>query len=144
MSNKIKYVLAKIYWFIFRPKTFGVKCIVENNGEIVMIKNSYGNYKNWMFPGGGIDKNETAEEATKREVFEEVGLVVQNLIRIGEYTSAKEHKRDTVIVFVGQSINRNIKIDPNEISEAQWFKINNLSEISDYSKNIIAMWHQQK
>lgn len=70
--------------------------------------------------------------------------MVQNLIRIGEYTSAKEHKRDTVIVFVGQSINRNIKIDPNEISEAQWFKINNLSEISDYSKNIIAMWHQQK
>ena len=61
MENKIKHFLALIYWFILRPKTFGVKCIIENQGEILMIKNNYGGWKKWMFPGGGIDKNETPE-----------------------------------------------------------------------------------
>src|SRR3989338_1059346 len=79
------------------------------------------------------------EEAVIREVFEEVGLNLIELRRIGEYTSTKEYKKDTVIVFTAQSKYKNVKIDQKEIAEATWFKSDNLPEISEYSKAILAM-----
>ena len=38
------YPFAKIYWFIFRPKTFGVKCLIKCGNEILMIRHTYGIY----------------------------------------------------------------------------------------------------
>lgn len=139
MVSKIKHFLALIYWFMVRPKTFGVKCVIENDEEILLIKNSYGGYKKWMFPGGGIKKNETPEEAVKREVFEEVGLEIEDLRKIGEYNSTKEFKRDNVVVFSGRSKNKKIDIDFSEIAEARWFRFNKLPEITEYSKLMLSM-----
>lgn len=39
----------------------------------------------WVLPGGGIDENETSEEAIIRETFEETGLHVSIVKKIGEY-----------------------------------------------------------
>ena len=42
----------------------------------------------YMFPGGGIEANETEEETCKREVLEETGIVVnviKQTVRINEY-----------------------------------------------------------
>lgn len=137
---KIIAPLTKIYWFIFRPKTYGVKCVVKCGNEVLMIKNSYGSWKSWMFPGGGIDKDESAEEAVKREVMEEVGIEIIDFQKIGEYTSAKEYKRDTVTVFMAKVNSKEFKIDHSEISQASWFDLNNLPiDISDYFKNILNM-----
>ena len=104
-----------------------------------MIKNTYGGFKQWMFPGGGINKNERPEEAVKREVMEEVGIEVEGLRKIGEYTSNHEFKRDTVTVFRGMSRKKELVIDSSEISEAEWFKLNDLPEVSEYSKLMISM-----
>lgn len=40
----------------------------------------------WVFPGGGVDKDETPENAIKREVLEETGLQVKIVKKIGVYT----------------------------------------------------------
>jgi 8-oxo-dGTP diphosphatase len=40
----------------------------------------------WVLPGGGIEKNEKAEEALKREIQEETGYQVQILRKCAEYT----------------------------------------------------------
>lgn len=50
--NKIANPILKIYWFIFRPKTYGVKVILRCGGKFLLIRNSYGK-KHWTFPGGG-------------------------------------------------------------------------------------------
>ena len=77
--TNIAYSLARVYWFIFRPKTFGVRCIVERDGEVVMVKHTYGKRTDWLFPGGGIKRGETEKGAAQREVLEEVGIVAFNL-----------------------------------------------------------------
>lgn len=40
----------------------------------------------WVLPGGGVEENEDSEEAVKREVFEETGLEVKVIRKVGEYT----------------------------------------------------------
>jgi len=39
----------------------------------------------WVFPGGGVDKNEDLKSATIREIKEETGLDVEIIKKIGEY-----------------------------------------------------------
>ncbi|MDP3999022.1 MAG: NUDIX domain-containing protein [bacterium] len=137
LRNLIHPIL-KIYWFIFRPKTSGVKCIVQNNGKILMIRNTYG-HKLWTFPGGGINRGETPEQAVKREVIEEVGVETQDLRKIGDFTTTTEYKKDTVTVFMGKSGSSVFKIDEREILEAKWFSSDNLPEISKNAKQIMLM-----
>ncbi|MGL5263632.1 MAG: NUDIX hydrolase [Candidatus Rhabdochlamydia sp.] len=39
----------------------------------------------WVLPGGGIEAQETPEEAVLREIYEETGLIVQIVRKIAEY-----------------------------------------------------------
>ena len=54
----------------------GSVVIVENDkvGLILRIRDGIVYY---VFPGGGIEKGETPEEASKREAFEELGVEVK-------------------------------------------------------------------
>jgi NAD+ diphosphatase len=92
-----------------------------------------------MFPGGGIKRKETAAQAVEREIFEEIGIHIKDLKRIGEYSSTQEFKRDTAIVFKAKSDTKDIQIDTKEIAEARWFKLDDLPAISEYSKKILGM-----
>ncbi len=136
---KIIHPVIKFYWFVFRPKTYGVKCIIENDGKFLMIRNTYGDHP-WTFSGGGIKKNESAESAAKREVKEEVGIDIKNLEKIGECISTAEYKMDTISIFLARVENNSFIIDNKEISEAQWFPKENFPQISEISKKAISIW----
>lgn len=139
MFIKLIYPILKAYWFVFRPKTSGVKCIIQNSGKILMIRNTYG-HKFWTFPGGGVEKGETAKRAAIREAMEEVGIEMKNIEKVGEFTTTAEYKRDTVTVFAGKSEDNVFKIDEREILEAQWFSLDNFPIISGYAKEVVCMW----
>jgi len=53
-----------------------VVIIANEENEILLQKRHNGN---WGLPGGLMDLGEIFEEVAKREVFEETGLVVENL-----------------------------------------------------------------
>lgn len=112
--------LRKTYWFIFRPKTKGVKCLIENSERFLLTRLGYA-HKKWTVPGGGVKKNETWEAAIRREVFEEVGITLGEIREIGEYNNVVEYKRDTVHVFHAIVPSAEFKIDGMEVVEAQWF-----------------------
>lgn len=118
---KILNSLRKIYWFIFRPKTFGIKCLVENqNAQCLLIKTTYsGDY--WTIPGGGCKRNEVFENAVIREVREEVGLTISKVRHIGSYTSNLEYKKDTVYLYTAETDQLQIIKNGREIADAKWF-----------------------
>jgi putative (di)nucleoside polyphosphate hydrolase len=55
----------------FRPN---VGIVLSNNLGQVLWARRIGGQDAWQFPQGGIDENESVEEALFRELFEEVGL----------------------------------------------------------------------
>lgn len=64
--------------------------INEINKIAILYVSKDGYYK---LPGGGIEKNETVEEALRREVYEEVGSDIEVINKIGiiiEYREAYE------------------------------------------------------
>ncbi|GAA0337770.1 NUDIX domain-containing protein [Bacillus carboniphilus] len=50
--------------------------IIQSNNKVLLIKRKRENQVYYVFPGGGIEKGETAEEAAKREALEELGVRV--------------------------------------------------------------------
>jgi ADP-ribose pyrophosphatase YjhB (NUDIX family) len=140
---KFIYPVLKLYWFLLRPHTFGVQCVIQHGGAILLVRNTYGRQQ-WTFPGGAIARGERPEDAVRREVLEEVGLHLQHLQNIGAFESTADYKRDRVVVFAGASQNRQVTIDKAEILEARWFHPWHLPPLSSSATRIMAMWQHQE
>lgn len=72
----------------FQPKVWVAGCYCEFENKILFLKRSPHKLQGdtWGIPGGKLDENETPRAAAVREVFEEVGLSLQedDLEEIGE------------------------------------------------------------
>lgn len=49
----------------------------------LLLITSKSSHEKWIVPGGGIDLDETAEEAVVREAYEEAGVVCDNAEYLG-------------------------------------------------------------
>lgn len=107
--------------------------LVVRNDKILMIKTLH--FNRWELPGGGIEKNETPEDAAIRELKEECGLdgVINRPLNI---LHCKDGSVEYVfLVDVSDEQEAIIGTDPEvSIAEEQsiksvcWKKINELSE----------------
>lgn len=57
--------------------------IIHHEGKVLVTYNQKGDNLWRGFPGGGIDKGETPEEAAVREALEEAGVIVTNVKHTG-------------------------------------------------------------
>lgn len=126
IANFFIYPLMKLYWRIFKPKTIGVKVFIKYQDKVLFVQHSYG-LKSWTLPGGGVKKNESLEEAVRREVREEVGIKLDKIINKGSFIYNEEGKQDTVFVFLSEIDNSFVKIDNLEIQDFSWEEISSLT-----------------
>ncbi|MFA6520679.1 MAG: NUDIX domain-containing protein [Candidatus Paceibacterota bacterium] len=146
--NKIYYFfknpIYRTYCFIFRPKSLGVKIIVENENKVLMVRISYA-HKLWSFPGGGVDKGESFKGSALRELEEEVGIKTTDLVEMGEYHSKRNFKRNVVRCFYMKVNSSFVKIDNFEISEAGWYNPDQLPKDSSSAVlQIMEIYHKFK
>ena len=139
---KLGLPLLKLYWKIFKPQTNGVRAILVKDNKILLVKHSYSD--SWFLPGGGMKKGETFHQAIKRELFEELGISVENLKLHGIYNNFQEGKIDLIFVFSSYSFSTPTKSDA-EIESFDMFDFENLPEkISPGTKRRIDEFLQQK
>lgn len=126
-AYKLVLPVAQLYWFVFRPATSGAKCLIIADGKLLLIQNTYHRCGKWNFPGGRVDRGEKPEKTVIREVEEEVGIKLNKVEKIGEWFTRAEYKHDTVHFYVAKLEKPpQIKIDPVEISKAEWFSLDHL------------------
>ncbi len=89
------------YVFYLDPKV-AVGTIGDIDGKIILLKRGIEPaYGRWVFPGGYVDRGETAEEAGIRETKEEVNLDVkiESLLNVYSYSG-----RPVIIIVYAVSI----------------------------------------
>ena len=73
--------------------------LVNSSSELLICKRF--KEQSWQFPQGGFKKNETAESAMYRELYEEIGLKKKDVLIIGrtkewlKYELPKKYQRKT-------------------------------------------------
>lgn len=113
--------------------------IIENeNGEILLGKRT-DNHK-WGYAGGSIELNETVEECAKRELFEETGLIADELEFFMVNSGPEVHyiypNGDEVynveIIYLCRKYHGMLKRQEEEVEELRFFALADIpAEISD-------------
>lgn len=93
------------------------------NGQILLIKRS--DVPLWVLPGGGIEENETPETTVVRELYEETGLLVSVVRKVGEYTPKNWMTSHTYVFECKMSSDTKPHAGP-EALDAQFFAFSKL------------------
>ena len=123
MFIRILYLGFRIFCFLFRPIRLGVRVMMLKDGKVWLVRQTY--MPGWFMPGGGLKRNETLEEAARREACEETGAELGKVTLMGAYSNFTEWKSDHNIVFLCTDFAIKGKSD-NEIAELRAFPLNEL------------------
>ena len=110
----------------------GVAVIIKKYNKILLgkRKNAHGE-GTWAFPGGHLEFGEKVFDCARREVYEEVGIKINNLEH-GPYTEdifKKENKHYITLFVISDYESGEVKIMELEKCESwEWFSWDNLPE----------------
>ncbi len=101
----------------------GVRVLMIQDDKVLLIRHTYLN--GWFMPGGGLNRNESLEQAARREAKEETGADVGEINLIGIFTNYLQWKTDHTVVFLCKDFRITGKSDA-EIAEMKLFSFNDL------------------
>lgn len=119
------FPLFVIFWFLARPTLRGALCLVIKDGQLLMIRNSYG-LRRWSLPGGFINAREDPRDAAIRELREETGLIAARATKITDFLIRNYFKHDHIHLYRIEEFSGELEIEKGEILEAKWFALDNL------------------
>jgi 8-oxo-dGTP pyrophosphatase MutT (NUDIX family) len=119
--------IAKPDWLNPPTTVRAVLCYINKDDEYLLLLKSKGKFGEgyWNAPGGKVEKGEDDENAARREVFEETGLKVIDLIEAGSlkfyFGAGKESPDWSVNVFVCTNFEGSLLAESPE-GKLKWFK----------------------
>jgi len=121
---KFFWKIRNIILSLFSLRTVGARALVLQKDHILLVKHTY--LPGWYTIGGGIDAGESGLQALRRELQEEVGIILHESPSIlGFYHNVYEKRDDYVIVYVCKKFEK-VEVISKEILEARWFPLNAL------------------
>ena len=86
----------------------------------------------WAFPGGFMNIDETAEEAARRELEEEMGLKVGSVRQVGAFTAVDRDPRERVVsITYYAELPRVVAVSgSDDARSARWSSLNNLPKLA--------------
>ena len=115
------------YFLLSRGLTLGVRAIVRSNdGKFLLVRHTY--TPGWYFPGGGVEKGKTTEQALRDEVRQETNLwIIGKPVMHGVFYNNSVSKRDHVLAYLCD-VQGSIEAQPKsmEIAEIGYFSFEDL------------------
>lgn len=137
MSQIVNGTLALIYrlahtargalWHIARPALLGVRALVVRDDQVLLVRHR-GGATPWGLPGGAVDPHERLEEAARREVYEESGVVAEVQRVLGVYDAFHFNYVNYIVVFVFTTRSAPVASRSIEIAEAHFFPFGDLPD----------------
>jgi 8-oxo-dGTP diphosphatase len=124
---RLAYAVLSVYWFLTRPSTHGVKCVLTDGERVLLVRHTYGRPE-WELPGGAIKSGEAPRDAARREMHEELGVAIDGWASLGEVAGRAQHRRDTLHCFHAELDNPAFTLDLGELYTAHWFPRSSLPE----------------
>ncbi len=130
----------------------GASVIIENAQQQILLQLRTDNHC-WSYPGGSVELDEEVEEAAKRELLEETGLIAHELELFGIFSGKDTHyiypNGDEVsnidIVYLCRNYSGTIQCQEEEVMELRFFSIEDIPEnLSAPVKKAILQWIDAK
>lgn len=104
-----------------------ITVITRGTDEILLAKNANSKSQMYGLIAGFVEVGETLEEAVQRETLEEVGIHVKNI----EYLASQPwpFPSNLMLAFKAEYQSGDLVLQEEEISDAQFFKFDQLPEI---------------
>ncbi len=113
----------------------GASVIVEDERGRILLQLRTDNHC-WGYAGGSVELDEVVEEAAKRELFEETGLIANELELFGIFSGVDTHyvypNGDEVsnvdIVYVCRDYSGTLKCQEGEVDALKFFDVHEVPE----------------
>ena len=113
-----------------KEKIKAVAGVIFNQGKILITKRPYNVHMGgkWEFPGGKVNRNETEEQALKRELHEELSIDVDVINFILEINHVYENFEVDLLFY--ECVTSSHKVSNISVLQHKWISP---SELLDYS-----------
>ena len=109
-----------------RGLSLGVRgLVIDGEGRVLLVEHTY--VPGWYMPGGGVEKDETAEESIVREMKEEAGIEVIGRPRLlSVHDNRRQFRGDHVLLYRIDAWRAGEPSQQGEILNIGWFPLDAL------------------
>lgn len=119
--------LLELYLSIDRRERQAATGYIFFKEKLLLIRQSYGTQV-WTYPGGFLHKGEVPEIGLRREVYEEVGLILARVKLIEKTTDSRKNHNITVHRFYAEAKTDKTVPDKVEVLETRWVSFEELPQ----------------
>jgi 8-oxo-dGTP pyrophosphatase MutT (NUDIX family) len=116
---RVAYRLLWLAALVRRPRGQGAKAALVCDGEVLLVRHSYGPTR-WELPGGGVRHGEDPLAALRRELGEELGVSIASVTPLAIRPGPGRYRRHRTHLYRVDLSSQVVHPDAVEILEARW------------------------
>lgn len=117
-----------------QPLNMAGACVIVVDEENRLLLQLRQDNNCWGLSGGSMELGESLEQVAKRELFEETGLLANNLTLFNVYSGDKFYYQyphgdevyNVVAAYICKEYNGELRKEESEVQELKFFKLNEL------------------